>query len=68
MGEGGIDAQLLFEMMRRQSRLGPSASARDLVRAIEETIGDGLIEARQGGAKRVRLAMRDGSIAVEPAG
>ncbi len=68
VGEGGIDAQLLFDMMRRQSRLGPSASARDLVRAIEETIGDGLIEARQGGAKRVRLAMRDSGIAVERAG
>ena len=52
---GGIDAALLFEVMQRQDRLGQGASARDLVRSIEEMVSDGLIEARQQGAHRVRL-------------
>ncbi len=52
---GGIDPALLFEVMQRQDRLGQGASARDLVRSIEEMVSDGLIEARQQGARRVRL-------------
>ncbi len=52
---GGIDAGLLFEVMQKQDRLGQGASARDLVRSIEEMVSDGLIEARQQGARRVRL-------------
>ncbi len=52
---GGIDAGLLFEVMQKQDRLGTGASARDLVRSIEEMVSDGLIEARQKGARRVRL-------------
>ncbi len=52
---GGIDAALLFEVMQKQDRLGHGASARDLVRSIEEMVSDGLIEARQQGARRVRL-------------
>ncbi|NPD67438.1 ATP-dependent Clp protease ATP-binding subunit [Lichenicola cladoniae] len=52
---GGIDPSLLFEVMQKQDRLGQGASARDLVRSIEEMVSDGLIEARQKGAHRVRL-------------
>jgi ATP-dependent Clp protease ATP-binding subunit ClpA len=52
---GGIDPQLLLEVMQKQDRLGEGASARDLVRSIEEMVSDGLIEARQQGAHRVRL-------------
>ncbi|WP_428374824.1 AAA family ATPase [Lichenicoccus sp.] len=52
---GGIDAELLFEVMQKQQRLGDGASARDLVRSIEEMVSDGLIEARQQGATRVKL-------------
>ena len=55
IAEGGIDPALLFEVMQRQDRLGQGASARDLVRSIEEMVSDGLIEARQQGARRVRL-------------
>ncbi len=59
---GGIDAALLFEVMQRQDRLGQGASARDLVRSIEEIVSDGLIEARQQGARRVRLDQEDGRV------
>ena len=52
---GGIDPALLLEVMQKQDRLGEGASARDLVRSIEEMVSDGLIEARQKGARCVRL-------------
>jgi ATP-dependent Clp protease ATP-binding subunit ClpC len=52
---GGIDPALLLEVMQKQDRLGTGASARDLVRSIEEMVSDGLIEARQKGAHCVRL-------------
>ena len=52
---GGIDPLLLLEIMQKQDRLGQGASARDLVRSIEEMVSDGLIEARQKGAHCVRL-------------
>jgi hypothetical protein len=41
--------------MQKQDRLGQGASARDLVRSIEEMVSDGLIEAHQQGASCVRL-------------
>ena len=62
IASGGIDPALLFEVMQRQDRLGQGASARDLVRSIEEMVSDGLIEARQKGARLVRLEKSDGGI------
>ena len=55
IAEGGIDPALLLDVMMKQDRLGEGASARDLVRSIEEMVSDGLIEARQQGASCVRL-------------
>ena len=52
---GGIDPHLLLDVMQKQDRLGQGASARDLVRSIEEMVSDGLIEARQKGAHCVKL-------------
>ncbi|GBQ09693.1 MULTISPECIES: AAA family ATPase [Acetobacter] len=56
---GGIDAGLLIDVMRRQSRMGDSASARDLVRSIEDMISESLIVARQQGAEMVRIVRED---------
>ncbi|MBE7212595.1 MAG: ATP-dependent Clp protease ATP-binding subunit [Gluconacetobacter diazotrophicus] len=64
---GGIDPALLFEVMQRQDRLGQGASARDLVRSIEEIISDGLIEARQQGVRRVSLEKGPDGIVTRPA-
>ena len=61
--EGGIDAEVLFGLMVRQERLGAAASARDLVRTIEEQISDSLITAKQDGAAAVRLVgAEDGAV------
>ena len=59
---GGIDPALLVEVMQKQDRLGEGASARDLVRSIEEMVSDGLIEARQRGARCVRLEKGESGI------
>lgn len=59
---GGIDPQILVDLIDRQRKLGLSASARDLVRAIEETIADSLIDAKRKGAKEISLVERDGEI------
>lgn len=59
---GGIDPQILIDLIERQRRLGLAASARDLVRAIEEIIADSLIEAKRKGAREIALVQRDGEV------
>jgi ATP-dependent Clp protease ATP-binding subunit ClpA len=67
VAQGGIDPELLLDMMRRQGRLGSAASARDLVRIAEESIADTLIEAKQKGHARVSLIAIDGRVVARPA-
>ena len=62
----GIDPDILLDMMRRQKRLGTGASSRDLVRAVEETIADTLIDAKQKGHTRVALVTNNGTIVAKP--
>ena len=66
VADAGIDPELLLDMIRRQTRLGAGASSRDLVRAIEESIGDSLIDAKQKGHLRVSLAAVDGKVIARP--
>jgi ATP-dependent Clp protease ATP-binding subunit ClpA len=65
VADGGIDPVALFNMMQRLERMGTSASARDLVRAIEETISDSLISARQKKARKVVLVAENGRVTAE---
>jgi ATP-dependent Clp protease ATP-binding subunit ClpA len=67
VAEGGIDPQLLFDIMRGQGRLGDAASSRDLVRTIEEAISDSLIEAKQRKVIRVSLVANGDKIVAVPA-
>ncbi|MEW9273136.1 AAA family ATPase [Gluconobacter oxydans] len=63
---GGIDAGVLFQVMVKQKNLGTGASARDLVRSIEDMVSESLIVSRQQGAKRVRLVTQeDGTVVTE---
>jgi ATP-dependent Clp protease ATP-binding subunit ClpA len=64
--EGGIDPEVLMDMMRRQKKLGIGASSRDLVRAAEESIADTLIEAKQRGYKKVSILSQNGLIVARP--
>jgi ATP-dependent Clp protease ATP-binding subunit ClpA len=52
---GGIDPHVLYSLLLRQGRLGAAASVRDLVRAIEDSIGDSLIDAKAANAHSVCL-------------
>lgn len=52
---GGVDAQIIVGLMQRYRRLGTIASSRDIVRALEESIADSLIQARQRGFDAVEL-------------
>lgn len=54
--KGGIAPEFLFNIMKRQEKLGTTATSRDLTRFIEGDIADQLIEIKQGGSKVVRLA------------
>ncbi|WP_317215074.1 AAA family ATPase [Gluconobacter sp. GP1] len=62
---GGIDPALLFQVMVKQKNLGTGASARDLVRSIEDMVSESLIIARQQGAKTVRLTAGDEGVVAE---
>ncbi|UYH50672.1 AAA family ATPase [Candidatus Kirkpatrickella diaphorinae] len=62
---GGIDPALLFQIMQRQQKIGSGASARDLVRSIEDMISETLIIARQGGATLVRLVSSQDGVKAE---
>ncbi|MBS1004460.1 AAA family ATPase [Acetobacter thailandicus] len=65
---GGIDPTLLMDVMRRQIRMGDGASARDLVRSIEDMISESLIIARQQGARMVTIdRAEDGTITARTA-
>lgn len=63
---GGIDPEILLDMMQRQKRMGTAASTRDLVRAAEESIADTLIEAKQRGHTKVRIVAVEGAIVARP--
>lgn len=63
---GGIDPEILLDLMRRQQKLGSGASSRDLVRAVEESIADTLIDAKQKGHTQVGLVTEHGVIIARP--
>ena len=67
IADGGIDPEILFDMMRRQKKLGTGASSRDLVRAVEESIADTLIAAKQQGHSKVTVVAIDGRVSALPA-
>ncbi len=67
VAEGGIDPEVLFELMNRQKKMGVSASSRDLTRAIEESIADSLIAAKQKGATAVSLVQSEKGVVAEAA-
>lgn len=64
---GGIDPDILLDLMRRQQKLGIGSSSRDLVRSVEESIADTLIDARQRGYSKVSIIGREGSVLAQPA-
>ncbi|MBN3723582.1 ATP-dependent Clp protease ATP-binding subunit [Burkholderia sp. Ac-20379] len=66
VAEQGIDPEILVDMMRRQQRLGLGASSRDLLRAVEESLADTLIDAKQQGHTKVALELSAGTVVARP--
>jgi ATP-dependent Clp protease ATP-binding subunit ClpA len=66
VADEGIDPDILIDMMRRQQRIAVGASSRDLVRAVEESLADTLIDAKQSGFTRVRLVSEAGVVVARP--
>lgn len=62
----GIDPKILFNAIERHERLG-AAGARELTRMLEEQIGDGIADAKEAGARSVRLLEHDGNVIVQVA-
>lgn len=62
VAQGGIDPDIIVQLMQRYRRMGTSASSRDVVRALEESIADSLIKAKQAGFKTIELRIEDGKI------
>jgi len=67
VAEGGIDPDILLDLMGRQERLGNAASSRDLTRSIEESIADSLIAVKQMGATAVTLVQTETGVRAENA-
>lgn len=65
VSQGGIDPQVLFDLMGRMKKIGSAGSARDLTRAIEESIADSLISAKQKGAKAISLVQDENGVRAE---
>jgi ATP-dependent Clp protease ATP-binding subunit ClpA len=65
VSQGGIDPQVLFELMSRMKKMGSAGSSRDLTRAIEESIADSLIAAKQKGAQAISLVQDENGVRAE---
>jgi ATP-dependent Clp protease ATP-binding subunit ClpA len=55
ISDRGIDVELLWRIMESQAKIGNSASARDLIRSIEKSIGPSLAAAKENGVKRITI-------------
>ena len=58
----GIDPQIIIDLMERYKRMGRAASSRDLVRALEESIADSLIQAKERGFDTIELKRENGKV------
>jgi ATP-dependent Clp protease ATP-binding subunit ClpA len=62
----GIDPEIIVQLMGRYRRLGNTGSSRDLTRAVEESIADSLIKARQQGFDAIELRIVDQGVVARP--
>lgn len=58
----GIDSAIIIQLMQRYKKMGLAASSRDLVRALEESIANSLISAKEQGFDTIELRLEEGKI------
>jgi ATP-dependent Clp protease ATP-binding subunit ClpA len=66
IADGGIDPQILLNAMDKVAQHGAPGGAREIARSIEQQITDGLIDAKQEGATKVRLLAKGDDVIVVP--
>ncbi len=66
IAEGGIDPQILLAAIDKVTETGAKGGVREIARAIEDQIADGLVDAKSAGAKQVRLIAKDDAVSVIP--
>jgi ATP-dependent Clp protease ATP-binding subunit ClpA len=66
LAEGGIDARILLDAVESTTKQNAKGGVRDIARAIEKQITDGLIDAKSEGARRIRLQADGDRIKVIP--
>jgi len=66
VADQGIDPEVILVLMRRYRKLGQVGSSRDLVRTIEESMAETLIQAKQRGVARIRLALDGERVVARP--
>ena len=66
IADGGIDPQILLASIDKVTETGAKGGVREIARAIEDQIADGLVDAKSAGAKQVRLVARDDAVEVIP--
>lgn len=62
VARGGVDPDIIVQLMQRYRRMGTAASSRDVVRALEESIADSLIKAKQLGYRTIELRIEEGKV------
>ena len=66
INSGGMDPRILLDSVDAISKQKSKGGVRDIARAIEKQITDGLIDAKADGAKRIRLEAAGDEIRVVP--
>jgi ATP-dependent Clp protease ATP-binding subunit ClpA len=66
IAEGGIDPQILLAAIDKVTETGAKGGVREISRAIEKRIADGLVDAKLAGASRVRLVADGEKVRVVP--
>ncbi len=65
-GVDGIDVSILLSAIEKSDR-GLQTNVREIARSIEQAMGDSLLEAKESGAKVVRIVASDGRIFAQAA-
>jgi ATP-dependent Clp protease ATP-binding subunit ClpA len=66
IADGGIDPQILLASIDKVTEIGAKGGVREIARAIEDQIADGLVDAKNTGAKQVRLVAKGDGVEVIP--
>lgn len=65
IAEGGIDFTILARAVAKSEEMGTQGGVREIARSIEQEMSDSILEAKEAGAKSIRIMEMDGHIIAE---